>query len=44
MAHYFTFQVTSVVSEGVNNVIKSLKRTAFGHMTVPKEVSKVVPE
>ena len=31
IANYFTFRVTTAVSEGVNNVIKSLKRTAFGY-------------
>jgi transposase len=28
---YFKFRVTTAVSEGVNNVIKSLKRRAFGY-------------
>jgi transposase len=31
IVNYFTFRVTTAVSEGVNNVIKSLKRSAFGY-------------
>jgi transposase len=31
LANYFKFRVTSAVSEGINNVIKSLKRRAFGY-------------
>ena len=31
LANYFSFKVTSAVSEGINNVIKSLKRRAFGY-------------
>lgn len=30
VANYFTFRVTTAVSEGINNVIKSIKRGAFG--------------
>lgn len=30
LCHYFTDRVTSAVSEGINNVIKSLKRRSFG--------------
>ena len=31
LANYFKFRVTSAVSEGINNVVKSLKRRAFGY-------------
>ena len=31
ISNYFKFRVTTAVSEGVNNVIKSLKRSAFGY-------------
>ena len=31
LANYFKHRVTSAVSEGINNVIKSLKRRAFGY-------------
>ncbi len=31
LANYFEHRVTSAVSEGINNVIKSLKRRAFGY-------------
>jgi transposase len=31
LANYFKYRVTSAVSEGINNVIKSLKRRAFGY-------------
>jgi transposase len=30
IANYFTYRVTTALSEGVNNVIKSVKRAAFG--------------
>lgn len=30
LKNYFTFRVTTALSEGVNNVIKSLKRRSFG--------------
>lgn len=30
LKNYFEFPVTSALAEGVNNVIKSLKRRAFG--------------
>jgi len=30
LKNYFTFRVTSALAEGVNNVIKSLKRRSFG--------------
>jgi transposase len=30
MKNYFEYRVTSALSEGVNNVIKSLKRRSFG--------------
>lgn len=29
--NYFRFRVTSALSEGINNVIKMLKRRAFGY-------------
>ena len=31
LKNYFDFRITSAVSEGINNVIKSLKRRAFGY-------------
>ncbi len=31
LKNYFQFPVTSALAEGVNNVIKSLKRRAFGY-------------
>lgn len=31
LKNYFTYPVTSAVAEGINNVIKSLKRRAFGY-------------
>ena len=31
LKNYFHFRVTSALSEGINNVIKSLKRQAFGY-------------
>ncbi len=31
LANYFKHRVTSAISEGINNVIKSLKRRAFGY-------------
>lgn len=30
IANYFTYRVTTALSEGINNVIKSVKRAAFG--------------
>ena len=34
LKNYFTFKVTTALSEGINNVIKSLKRTSFGFRTI----------
>jgi transposase len=31
LSNYFDFRVTSAVSEGINNVIKTLKRKAYGY-------------
>jgi transposase len=31
LANYFRFRVTSALSEGINNVIKTLKRRAYGY-------------
>ena len=31
LKNYFKFRVTTAVSEGINNVIKTLKRAAFGY-------------
>ena len=31
LLNYFKYRVTTAVSEGINNVIKMLKRKAFGH-------------
>jgi transposase len=31
LANYFRYRVTSAVSEGINNVIKALKRRAYGY-------------
>lgn len=31
LANYFKYRVTSALSEGVNNVIKTLKRRAYGY-------------
>lgn len=31
LKNYFTYKVTTAVSEGINNVIKALKRKAFGY-------------
>lgn len=31
LIHYFKYRVTSALSEGINNVIKMLKRKAFGY-------------
>jgi transposase len=31
LTNYFRFRVTSALSEGVNNVIKTLKRRAYGY-------------
>lgn len=31
LANYFKFRVTSALSEGINNVIKTLKRRAYGY-------------
>lgn len=35
MKNYFTYRVTSALSEGINNVIKSLKRRSFGFRNMP---------
>ena len=34
LKNYFTFRVTTALSEGINNVIKSLKRRSFGFRTI----------
>ncbi len=34
LKNYFTFKVTTALSEGVNNVIKSLKRRSFGFRSI----------
>lgn len=34
LKNYFTFRVTTAVSEGINNLIKSIKRRSFGFRTV----------
>jgi transposase len=34
LKNYFTFKVTTAVSEGLNHVIKSLKRRNFGFRTI----------
>ena len=31
LSNYFTFKVTTALSEGINNVIKTLKRKAYGY-------------
>ena len=31
LKNYFRFRVTSALSEGINNVIKAIKRQAFGY-------------
>jgi transposase len=33
--NYFQFRVTSALSEGINNVIKTLKRKAYGYRNMP---------
>lgn len=34
LRNYFTYKVTTAISEGLNNVIKSLKRRSFGFRTI----------
>ena len=31
LRNYFTYRVTTSLSEGINNVIKAMKRKAFGY-------------
>ena len=42
LANYFKFRVTSAVSEGINNVIKSLKRRAFGYRNMNYFMLKIM--